>query len=61
MNDCVVSFVEQEFLHAIPNDDIIVRFQNMADRTRRVKLQVVTAIVNSFFCSNYVIVTFVHV
>jgi hypothetical protein len=26
-----------------------------------VKLQVVTAIVNSFFCSNYVIVTFVHV
>jgi hypothetical protein len=38
MNDCVVSFVEQEFLHAIPNDDIIVRFQNMADRTRMVKL-----------------------
>jgi hypothetical protein len=38
MNDCVVSFVEQEFLHAIPNDDIIVRFQNMAGHTRRVKL-----------------------
>jgi hypothetical protein len=38
MNDCVISFVEQEFLHAIPNEDIIVRFQNMADRTRRVKL-----------------------
>jgi len=38
MNDCVICFVEQEFLDAIPNDDIIVRFQNMDDRTRRVKL-----------------------
>jgi hypothetical protein len=38
MNDCVVCFVEQEFLDAIPNDDIIVCFQNMNDRTRRVKL-----------------------
>ena len=28
MNDCVVCFVEQEFLDAIPNDDVIVRFQN---------------------------------
>ena len=26
MNDCVVCFVEQEFLGAIPNDDVIVRF-----------------------------------
>jgi len=26
MNDCVVCFVEQEFLDAIPNDDVIVRF-----------------------------------
>ncbi|XP_066314103.1 uncharacterized protein [Miscanthus floridulus] len=38
MNDCVVCFVKQEFLDAIPNDDVIVRFQNMDDRTRRVKL-----------------------
>jgi len=38
MNDCVICFVEQEFLDAITNDDIIVRFQNMDDRTRRVKL-----------------------
>ena len=38
MNDCVVCFVEQEFLDAIPNDDVIVQFQNMDDRTRRVKL-----------------------
>ena len=28
MNDCVVCFVEQEFLDGIPNDDVIVRFQN---------------------------------
>ena len=27
MNDCVVCFVEQEFLDAIPNDDVIVRFR----------------------------------
>ena len=26
MNDYVVCFVEQEFLDAIPNDDVIVRF-----------------------------------
>jgi len=26
MNDCVISFVEQDFLDAIPNDDIIARF-----------------------------------
>ena len=26
MNDCVICFVEQEFLDAIPNDDIIVCF-----------------------------------
>jgi len=38
MNDCVISFVEQEFLDAIPNDDVIVRYQNMDDRSRRVKL-----------------------
>jgi hypothetical protein len=38
MNDCVICFVEQEFLDAIPNDDIIVCFQNTDDRTRRVKL-----------------------
>jgi len=37
MNDCVVCFVEQEFLDAIPNDDIILHFQNMDDRTLRVK------------------------
>jgi hypothetical protein len=38
MNDCVICFFKQEFLDAIPNDDIIVYFQNMDDRTRRVKL-----------------------
>jgi hypothetical protein len=38
MNDCVICFVDQQFLDAIPNDDIIVCFQNTADRTRRVKL-----------------------
>ena len=38
MNDYVISFVEQEFLDAIPNDDVIVRYQNMDDRSRRVKL-----------------------
>jgi len=38
MNDSVVCFMEQELLDAIPNDDVIVQFQNMEDRTRRVKL-----------------------
>jgi hypothetical protein len=38
MNGCVISFVEQGLLNAIPNDDVIVRFQNMDDRSRRVKL-----------------------
>ena len=61
MNDCVICFVEQEFLDAIPNDDIIVRFQNMDDRTRRVKLQEVTTFVHSLFLSDYVIVTFIPV
>jgi len=38
MGDCIIFFVEQEFLDAIPNDDTIVHFQNMDDRTLRVKL-----------------------
>jgi hypothetical protein len=37
MNDCVICFVEQEFLDAIPNNVIIVLFQNMNDHTCRVK------------------------
>lgn len=38
INHCVISFVEQEFLDAIPNNDIIVCFQNIDDRTCRMKL-----------------------
>jgi hypothetical protein len=38
MDYCVVYFVEREFLDAIPNDDVIVRFYNMDDRTYGVKL-----------------------
>lgn len=38
MNDCVICFMEQEFLDGIPNDDVIVHFQNTDDRTRGVKL-----------------------
>ena len=37
LNDCIICFVVQEFLHAIPNDDVVVRFQNMNDHTHRVK------------------------
>jgi hypothetical protein len=37
INDCVICFVEQEFLDAIPNNVIIVLFQNMNDHTCRVK------------------------
>jgi hypothetical protein len=34
MNDCIITFVEQDlFFYAIPKDAIIVRFQNMDDRT----------------------------
>jgi hypothetical protein len=35
MNDCIVCFVEQEFLATIPLDDVIIRFHNMEDRNRR--------------------------
>jgi hypothetical protein len=38
MNGCVISFVEQGLLNAIPNDYVIVRFQNMDYRSQRVKL-----------------------
>jgi hypothetical protein len=35
MNDCIVCFVEQEFLATIPLDDVIIRFHKMEDRNRR--------------------------
>jgi hypothetical protein len=35
MNDCIVCFVEQEFLATIPIDDVIIRFHNVEDRNRR--------------------------
>jgi len=37
-DNCVISFVEKDFFRIIPDDDIIVRFQDMDYRTRRVKL-----------------------
>ena len=38
MNDCIICFVEPEFLSAIPIEDVIVRFHKMEDRSRRGKL-----------------------
>jgi hypothetical protein len=38
MNDCVISFMEQELLDTISNNDVIVRFQKMDGHNRRVKL-----------------------
>jgi len=39
MNDCIICFVEpEEFLCAIPIEDVIVRFHKMEDRNRRGKL-----------------------
>ena len=38
MNDCIICFVEPEFLYAIPIEDVIVRFHKMEDRSRRGKL-----------------------
>ncbi|XP_066384754.1 uncharacterized protein [Miscanthus floridulus] len=38
MNDCIICFVESEFLSAIPIEDVIVRFHKMEDRSRRGKL-----------------------
>ena len=35
LNDCIVCFVEQEFLATIPIDDVITRFHKMEDRNRR--------------------------
>ncbi|KAG2557459.1 hypothetical protein PVAP13_8NG211002 [Panicum virgatum] len=35
LNDCMVCFVEQEFLATIPIDDVITRFHKMEDRNRR--------------------------
>jgi hypothetical protein len=35
MNDCIVCFVEQEFLATIPINDVIIRFHKMEDRNRR--------------------------
>jgi len=35
LNDCIVCFVEQEFLATIPIDDVITRFHKMDDRNRR--------------------------
>jgi hypothetical protein len=35
MNDCIVCFVEQEFLATIPLEDVIIRFHKMEDRNRR--------------------------
>ena len=37
-DNCVISFMEKDFFRTIPDDDIIVRFQDMDYRTRRVKL-----------------------
>ena len=38
MNDCIICFMEPEFLSAIPIEDVIVRFHKMEDRSRRGKL-----------------------
>ena len=38
MNDCIICFVEPEFVSAIPIKDVIVRFHKMEDRSRRGKL-----------------------
>ena len=39
MNDCIICFVEpEEFLCAIPIEDVIVRFHKMEDRSGREKL-----------------------
>jgi len=35
LNDCIVCFVEQEFLATISIDDVITRFHKMEDRNRR--------------------------
>jgi hypothetical protein len=35
MNECIVCFVEQEFLGIIPLDDVIIRFHKTEDRKRR--------------------------
>jgi hypothetical protein len=35
MNDCIICFVEQEFLATIALDDVIIRFHKMEDRNRR--------------------------
>jgi hypothetical protein len=37
-DNCVISFVEKDFLRTIPDDGIIVRFQGMDYRTHIVKL-----------------------
>ena len=50
MNNCDICLVEQEFFDAIPNDVVIVGFQNMNDRTRRVNLQDVSTAVKNLFC-----------
>jgi hypothetical protein len=38
MNDCIICFVEPEFLATIPTDDVIVRFHKMEDSNRRGKI-----------------------
>jgi hypothetical protein len=35
MNDCIICFVEQAFLAAIPIEEVIDRFDKMADHNRR--------------------------
>ena len=35
LNDCIVCFVEQEFLAAISINDVITRFHKMEDRNHR--------------------------
>jgi hypothetical protein len=35
MNDCIICFVEQAFLAAIPIEEVIDRFDKMADQNRR--------------------------
>ena len=38
MNDCIICFVEPEFLSTIPIKDVIVRFHKMEDHSRIGKL-----------------------
>jgi hypothetical protein len=34
MNDCTICFVEPEMLASIPNNDVVVGFHKMEDRSR---------------------------